>query len=849
MEKQHVLIGVAVLFVAAATGFVGYMQGWLVAPQLQVELTATWPDGRPLEHVSVHADGELRGTTGSDGRLVFGLRHGIGEEVPVLALLERPGMKFESWDGSFVVRKWQRSDPDSMKYSLEAVLKPVEVAAIVEVMGAEGPVGNVPVSVGGKRAGKTDSDGQLNVSLGRRPSRSTQVKIKVKGYEPWSSKVTLEAGEILMVQLEQIGAVYGRMTAAYETMGRVVRIPNAEVTLGRRKLGRTDDKGRLKFPVPDRATKLAVRKDGYLPDPAEQSVRGGTAVLRLFPEQAPIYRLVVLPTQNGSPGESDVEAALPEIEDKLADYLSSYGCFELVDSRDFLTAMKRANRSRERLLEKGWAGTSLAGKADAVVASQVALDEDLVLSIEVVGRSGKRLGAFAETQRLSRVRKLAESAAEQVRQIFPFEGYVTLLGNVEVTTNLGSAGERDVRRGGRVKVYRWTGSDPARLKLIAKGKVSAVNRDESRVEIAGGANKIRLGDKVVLLPRSEGAAFTAAIELTLLAGSGGNEIPIADVNVYRDGTWIGTTSESGRLRAPVAPETKHAFLFVKSGIKPHTEELTSGRSTTKQRVVMPSTMTVLRLESEPTGARVTIDGREVGVTPLSHMLMMGFRRVKLDAGGDWRPFDQVLELTQVEEDYTGPNRIRLESDLLRQAERLLSGGAIEDAIDLLASVESQHPDYSAVHNLLGGLYLDSREEPERAIEAFETVLARPENRELVNKRFTVTFLNLGRAYYATGTTEGYEKAIHNLEIARDNKRFFPRERHDVASHDTLYFLALASHKLYHADRGEKLLYDTQRRWKRYFDFFPQSLAGDPDAQQAREGAEQYYEEIRRELRE
>ena len=849
MDRQHVLIGVAVLAMAAATGFVGYMQGWVGAPDLRVELTATWPDGSALEGASVRALGVARGETDEQGQLSFAVRSGIGEEVAVVASLDRPGMKFEPWEGSFVVRKWARSDPDSIRYSLEAVLEPVEVGAMVEVMGVDGPVSGVAVRLSGKTGGKTDSDGRLAVPLGVKRSRSTRVDVKLKGYERWTRKVILEGGRTLVVDLEKIGTVYGRATAAYESMGRVVRVKGAEVTLGGRKLGRTDAKGRIKFPVPDRTAELLIRKDGYLPDPAEKNVRGGTAVLRLFPERPPSYRLVVLPPRNGSPGNREVEAALPEIEDRLADYLASFGCFELVDARSFATAMRKANRSQERLLEKGWAGTSLVGLADAVVASEAALDEDLVLSVEVVSLTGKRLGAFAETQRLSKVRKLAESAAEKVREIFPFEGYVTLLGGQEVTTNLGSSGERGVRRRARVKVYRWTGSEPAKLKLIGKGEISAVNRDESRVKLASGAGEVRLGDKVVLLPRAKDAAFTAAIELTVIAGVDDSEVPVSDVNVYRDGTWIGTTSESGRLRAPVGPDTRHHFLFVKSGIKPHSEELKSGRSTIKKKVVMPYTMAVLRLESQPSGARVSVDGRELGITPLDVPVLMGFRRVRVDAGGDWRAFDEVLELTKVEEDYTGLNRIQLESDVIRRAEQLLSRGAFDDAIDLLVDVQPQHPDFSAAHNMLGGLYLDTRKEPERAVEAFETVLARPENRELVNKRFTVTFLNLGRAYYETGTEEGYEKAIRNLEIARGNKRFFPRDRHDLASHDTLYFLALASHKLYHAERSDRLLLETQKRWKDYFDFFPASLEGDEDAQHAREGAEQFYEEIQSQLRE
>ena len=100
-----------------------------------------------------------------------------------------------------------------------------------------------------------------------------------------------------------------------------------------------------------------------------------------------------------------------------------------------------------------------------------------------------------------------------------------------------------------------------------------------------------------------------------------------------------------------------------------------------------------------------------------------------------------------------------------------------------------------------------------------------------------------------GTPEGYQKAIQNLLIARDNKRFFPKEQHDRALHDTLYFMALSTQKLYHAEGSPKLLRDTSRCWKDYFDFFPASLADDPEVQAARTGAEQYYEEIKRKLKE
>jgi len=765
--------------------------------------------------------------------------------------VDRDGMEFEPWEGSFVVRRWDRSDPETLRYTQAAVLEPKAVAARVEVRSGDGPVAGAKVAVAGKTLGRTDDDGQFSIDLGRRTSRSAKMSVKAKGFKAWSEQVALKGGETLIVELDQPGAPSskGRATAAYESLGRVVRVRGADVQLGRRKLGQTDDKGRVRFTAASEKAKLTIRKDGFLPDPAQRTLsagRGGTFVLTLYPSEAPTYRVAVLPPKNGSPGNADVETVLPQLEDKLSDYLFSYGVFERVDATAFSDARRAAARSGERILD-GWAGTPLADLADAVVYTEAALDDELVLSVQVVSVGGKRLGAFAETQRIERVRHITEQAAEKILQVFPLEGHVTHIQGNKLNTSLGSGKDRDVSKGNRIEVYRWSGSVPPRLKLRGRGKIHRVSAYSSTVLLDSGVGDVAEGDKVVLLPRAKEAAFASALELTLVAGAGGAQVPVADVNVYRDGAWVGTTSGEGRLRVPVGSQTDHDLLFVKSGIQPHKQEIRTGRGVSKETVVMPHTMTTLRIDSEPSGGRVTVDGRELGTTPLEAPLARGFRRVRIEVGGEWRAFDQVLELTRLEEDYTGARRIVLEKDVLTEAERLLATDQVAEAVAVLSSVERAHPDYSAARNLLGGVYLDTSNDPDQAIEAFESVLALPENKELVNKRFTVTFLNLGRAYYATGTPEGYQRAIENLRTARDNRRFFPKDRYDIASHDTLYFLALASHKLYHAESGEQLLRETSKRWKDYLDFFPASLAGDEQAGRAREGAEQFHEEILHEL--
>jgi tetratricopeptide (TPR) repeat protein len=588
----------------------------------------------------------------------------------------------------------------------------------------------------------------------------------------------------------------------------------------------------LKYPAPEKAQVLEVKREAYLPDVATVKVAAhkvAQIVVPLVPREAPVYRLALLPPKNGTPGDAEVQAALPEIEDKLSDYLFSHACFE-----------KAAK-------EKG---------ADAVVSVLASRgDAGLVLSVKVDWVKGKPIGGFAETGKFSRVKALSETAASKIVDVFPFEGHVLGFEEERPITSLGTGKDRGVKKGDSIALFRWDGAAPAKsgsLKLAALGKgvVKKVDGEFSRVELQSGATKPAVGDTVVLLPRAAEAALGSAVALTVKAGRSGSEKGLADVNVYRDGTWVGTTSSSGDLRVAVAPGEKHVFLFVRSGVKPYQEEVRVAGAQESKAIVLPLTLAHWKLDSDPTGLKVLVDDEEVGTTPLETDVIMGFHRVKVEgASDDWRSYDKVLEFTSLEEDYTGERRVVLQKDVLHRSDALVQKGDVDGAISVLSQVPSGHPDYSSAHHRLAGLYLDEKKDAGKAIVEYQKVLDLPENHELVNKRFAVTFLNLGRAYYQLGTPDGYQKAIDELLIARNNKRFFPQDRYDLATHDTLYFLALSSHKLYYAKGEEGLLRDASTRWKEYFDFFPTSLQDDNHVKQARAGAEHYYEEIKKKLKE
>jgi tetratricopeptide (TPR) repeat protein len=831
---------------AASLGVVGYRQQWFSSPMLSVELTAKAPGGLALAGAQVTALGQAMGETDAQGKLAFQLQADAGEEVALRAQLARPGLEFEPWSGSFVVRKWTRSDPETLRYAVEAELAPRAVAAFVQVVEGEKPLKNAQVAVAGKAVGKTDDEGKLAVPLGASMSRAAAVSVQADGFAPWKNRSTLRAGETLRIDLSGSAGAAVTLVAGYERLGRFVPVDEVEVLRGGAAIGKTDGAGRAALDAVLPGTKVELRKAGYLPAPALaplRGVRGGSVVVPLYPQAAPNYRIVVLPVRDGSASDPSVAAALPELEDKLSDYLFSLGCFERAEEAAFTGALKSSKRSLERALDDGWAGTS-AGSVDAVVRAELSLASELVLSVEVLSVNGTRLGAFAEHSRPTKLRQLAENTAQKIAELFPFEGHVMREDGGQLETTLGGRGERGLRRGQAVEVVRWSGSPP-KLVSLGRAEIKSFTANGSTIVMKKKGVGVAAGDKVVLLPRARDAALSSSLRLTVLAGDGSSAAPFADVNVYRDGTWVGLTGDDGRIDVPAEAGRSHELFFVRSGVQPHHESLKAAKGAQAFTVRVPQTMAHVLIESEPSGARVIVDGNEIGKTPYDGYVPMGFRRLQIDAGEDWRAYDQVVELRELEARYTGASRIVLPKDLLRQAQDQIARGEIDAAMASLTEVPSQHPDYSSAHNLLGGLYLDEKKDADAAIREFESVLARPENRELVNKRFAVTFVNLGRAYYAKSTPEGYQRAIENLLKARDNKRFFPRERYDNALHDTLYFLALASHRLYHAQPTDALLQETARRWKDYFDFFPASLQGDPEVQQARQSAEEFYAEVRR----
>ena len=818
-------------------------------PTVTLEVSASQPSGAPLAGVSVDVDGQNKGVTNDEGKLQVALvGPDPGSELAIKASLERPGVRFSPVEQKVIVRRYEAAKPETLRLPVALTMEAVEATSEIAIESSGMPLAGAEVKLDGKKVGVSDEAGLVKVQLAPQLSRQGKLAVSLKGYEDYSDDATLAGGARVSVALNKRGA-NAVVRVVQEKLGRWAGVEGAEVSVDGQRAGKTDASGAVRVVAPAKDARVEVRKSGWQPEPAKGRLPAGQAAeitVALAPSTAPTYRVAILPPTSAVIGDKEVDDLLPEIEERLTDFMFAHPVFERVDPEAFQKAMKASKLTPQKIVDKGWDGTALSPLADVVVTTVASKAEgDLVLSIRAVSVKGKTIAGLAETGKATKVRLVCEQATDKILEAFPFEGHVVEAQDGKLVTTLGTGGDRAIKRGGHMAVYRLAPGKGKGVALneLGRGKVKTLADTRSELEVAA-AVKAQVGDKVAWIPPDTAAAMDGAVTFTVKAGKEGVEKTMSDVTVYRNGVWVGTTNTTGELKVPVPTGQKVSFIFVRGGIPAHVETLKIERGQDRASVLMPAALTRLKIDSDPAGARVSIDGEEMGVTPMETDVFMGFHRVKVDAGGDWRSFDKVLELVSLEENLTGDKKVVLVKDVLKESEMRMARGDVDGAISVLERVDKDHPDFSQAHHRLAGLYLDEKKDADRAIQEFETVLSLPENRELVNKKFAVTFLNLGRAYYLS---KGYDKAICQLTVARDNKRFFPRDAHDRATHDTLYYLALSSHKLYHAQRSERVLQETAARWKDYFDFFPESLKEDEEVRTARAGSEQFYEEIKRKL--
>jgi pSer/pThr/pTyr-binding forkhead associated (FHA) protein len=821
-------------------------------------------DGQPAAQAKVTVDKEEQGLTGTDGMFSKIIKRKPGVEVEIIVSKEMPGYRITPWKGTFVMKLPKAGTTDV--YAFDAELAATRYVTITATdKGA--PVADAIIKVVGKEVGKTDAQGVFVYEYKTLPKSGADLTVTKSGYATWRKTGKLEPGQKLEAALSK--RVVVTISTLMEEYGHSSGIPGIAVNINNKEVGKTDAKGVLTYNFDGEAGKkvpLILSAPGYIPETWKTSIvlGGEVSVQRYFypttpkPIRTGIYRFV------SNTASVDLKDVLSQTEASVAAQLFKYSCFREVPSQTLQAEMKQAKVSIEKITADGWHNTPLKRTVDMIIVGSVAKDEKgFLIETKFYASGGKLiLSQMARAKSASDINSAAKETANAVLERFPFEGTVVSSEGERYRINLGKSGYR-IAKGtdfvlmtprfsetGKVSGHRETG------KLRVKKAEESASWTE--VEELKKDEKITVGDRVVRRIYREGEE-EASRNTFILSAKGGlppDASPLAAVNIYVNDEWLGSTGADGKAEVPVRLNKTFTLMLYRHGYQQVTEKLKIEKSKDVREFVLAVNNAIFKIDSDPSSAGVFVDGEKIGQTPIldGKPVTLGFHTVKVSVGGDFRDWEEVVEFSKKEENRTGDRKVVLPKDFLKIGQRAQQKGDIEGAIQAYKSTEKGHPDYSEAHHRLAQIYLDEKGDYDAATREFENVLSLPENQQLIYKQFSVAFMNLGHAYYEKGNAlvqkdkeaaaQNFAKAIQNLQIAKQNTRFFPNVHYDEAVHDTYYYTALSYHKLYLITRKNNLLSNANFAWREYFDFFPRKLEGNGNFEKTREGALKYWDQIK-----
>ena len=829
--------------------------------RLDIEIKASI-DGQPAPQAKVTVDREELGVTDARGLFTQRVRKKAGTEVEVTVSKEAPGYRIDPWKTSFLV-KLPKGD-QIVTYRVDADLK---ATRYVTVRVSEGgtPVPEAKVTVGGKEEGVTDSKGEFVYSYRTQPAKGAELSVAKTGFSPYRATRQLEPGQVVEVALNRQTVV--AIKALTEEYGRTSGVPGLSVSIDGKTVGKTDAQGSYTYDhrgEPGKKVVIALAAPGYIPAAWKTTVQleGPVSLQRYFYPATPkpirmgIYRVV-----GNTPGV-DLKDVAAQAEQALATQLFKFPAFREVPAETLKAEINQRKLSIDRITTKGWQDTPLRATVDMIVLGSVAKNDDgYLVEVKFHTANGKIiLSEIARARSAGGITGAVRDIANNVIERFPLEGTVIAKEDDRYRINIGRSW-----RVGRGTEFTLT------TPTFAEGGKVAGYRETGRIEVKRGEDasslaevatlkqgaKVQIGDRVVRRIAREGEEGDERTYFLLTAKGGvGTEVnPLAGASVYLNGEWAGATGTNGQAQVPLRLDRNYTLTLYRHGYQQLTDKLRVGKSGEAREFLLAANNVLFKVDSTPSSATVYIDDEQVGKTPITggKQITLGFHSVRLTYGEDYRDFFEVMEFTKKEEDRTGERSIVLQKDFLKIGERARQKGDIDSAIKAYASTEREHPDYAEAHRRLGDIYLDEKEDYDRAIAEFEAVLALPENQQLIYKQFAVTFTNLGHAYCEKGNrlVDGdrtaastyFAKAIKALQTAKQNTRFFPSAEYDEAVHDTYYYTALSYHKLYLMTKQPAVMNSASLAWREYFDFFPKKLEGNQAFVQAREGARRYRDQI------
>lgn len=621
-------------------------------------------------------------------------------------------------------------------------------------------------------------------------------------------------------------------------------IKDAAVFVNGKAVGTTDSFGKYSFLYEGKKEDLisvSIKAKGHLPEVFETDFVASDAMtlVKFFaPEAPPPAKVTVLAPRIAGRSDLVKTSALDAGFEQKIRHAASQSLFSTAAFQEYPLDLlekhlKNYGAGSSDILAKGWSDLEVKKLIDVLLVPTVVFEDKTILQLSMIDSNGVTVAAAKEilddiTDTASINRAIGDIAKKVIRA-FPFEGAVLSKNGTSVGINLGFSSGRGVKAGDIFDIYGLQVEKHGRSKTFGRIGTVAV-KEISDLEARGVVQSlepravIERGDIVALRIRK--AITNNSAQVRVSYDKSGSETGIAGANVYFNDTWIGASDADGRLYIDVTGTG--TLKVIKQGFSTVANHV-GMRPGARHDIKMIQQSAYLRVDSQPQGAKVSLEGKVVGTTPITTPIAakVGFVKIQLEPKAGYKLYSQILELDEGTLDLTGARSIILEKDVLANGLALKAAGKFQESAAAFAGVPPEHSDYLSAQHELGQIFLTNLNMPARAAEAFGKITAVESVKTFADKRFIGSHINEGIALFQTAerlVTEQPEasqahlrKAILVLEGVIPHLRHVSAAEYAKAVHNVDYYRALARHRLWTETKDPVLLSETLRTWKSYID--------------------------------
>ena len=700
----------------------------------------------------------------------------------------------------------------------------------------------LPGSGNMKLACTTEKNGRCLLKFLKRPMTPVHFIISKDGFITQKKIVDIKHRGKMQVSLKE-GTSIDIFTIS-KVYHHLRGIQGCNIYINKKKIGTSDIFGHLTYPIysqKENLYEIEIKTSDFLPSSFSTDFIGSRSlslIKHFVPIKPPKVSLSLLPLQiNGkvtSQSNDHIKTINHHLKIATQKHIFSKKSFKKYSYQKFIDWIYDSELTKDMIEKSGWQTTPLKGELDVLIKPILVNRVPYRIELSLIDSKGKIQTAASEIigQDFNphSIDLAIKRIANYLIKTFPFEGAV-LVDDDQLFINIGKNQDTGLEPGDTLEVHGAQRDKFGRSQLpkkIGYLKVLDVKNDRSSVELISSIPRSFLshGDLVIL--RSHPKEPTSSIKISVSGISKNTpKIALNQANIYFNDAWIGSVDQSGMLEIDRDLVKERGLLrVIKSGYRDYTQEVKLDQLP-RLDIQLNRESSFIQIETDPTDLNIRINGNLIGKSPITTPvpILSGFVKINVDHPNGYKPYSQIIELTEGTLALVGPRKILLEEDIRAKAQNRIQSGNLHQAIELLKKAEPSHSDYLFCRHDLGEIYLNKFADPITAAKYFGEVTKDPRVKNYNDKRFIGSHINEGLSLFLAAdqlaqksipaAISHYEKSFDILYRISNQLRFIQKSDFEKATHSVAYYQALALQRLWKLTNQNSYLEKSYKAWQSY----------------------------------